>query len=63
MRAASTPCTVGGNMQTVRGALSREPIAAHASPTKTPSSASVCTTSSMKNGVPSVFSRMSCLRS
>ena len=51
MRAASTPCTVGE--YGVRSALAPAGTAALAA--EHPSSANVCTTSSMKNGVPSVF--------
>ena len=60
MRAANTPCTVGecGG----RSVRCVEPVRAPPYAAKNALLGQVWTTSSMKKGVPSVFSRMSCLR-
>ena len=56
MRAASTPCTVGGKMQ--RSGRARTSRTLRPLVLSTPCSTNSCTISSMKNGVPSVFSRI-----
>ena len=58
MRAARIACTVGGILSWLSGLVSfTVPLR-----TSAPSSSSTCTVSSMKNGLPSVFSMIRRLR-